>query len=223
MAYRARGCVARHPRLFCTRAFYFLCGFCALFAGELSAALRTARVVAPVIDKIRIVTLQGFIEEMDFRRNGARFLRRFIPSRGLRRNRRRSGSGFRCAGRRLSRPAPMCAPRRRASLSGGYDFARDARFARLGAIGNVLGTHRGCHASESPGLTASAMMAIDRGRNALARCIDKIVGSDSGAIAAPDSFIARWTSGEAGKNAPIISSSSSSYATRWDQACTTRI
>jgi hypothetical protein len=48
-------------------AFFFLCGFCAVFAGELSAALRTARVAAPVIAKIRIVTLEGFIEEMDFR------------------------------------------------------------------------------------------------------------------------------------------------------------
>ena len=42
LAYLARG-----HRL----AFYFLCGFCAVFAGELSAALRTARVAAPVIDK----------------------------------------------------------------------------------------------------------------------------------------------------------------------------
>src|ERR1700692_1477582 len=41
--------LARAKRL----AFYFLCGFCAVFAGELSAALRTARVAAPVLDKIR--------------------------------------------------------------------------------------------------------------------------------------------------------------------------
>jgi competence protein ComEC len=64
-------------------AFFLLCGFCAVFAGELSAALRTARVAAPVIDKIRIVTLQGFIEEMDFRRNGARFLLRVHSAEGL--------------------------------------------------------------------------------------------------------------------------------------------
>jgi competence protein ComEC len=64
-------------------AFYFLCGICAVFAGELSAALRTARVAAPVIDKIRIVTLQGFIEEMDIRRSGARFLLRVHAAEGL--------------------------------------------------------------------------------------------------------------------------------------------
>jgi len=71
--------LARAKRL----AFYFLCGFCAVFAGELSAALRTARVAAPVIAKIRIVTLEGFIEEMDFRRNGARFLLRVHSAEGL--------------------------------------------------------------------------------------------------------------------------------------------
>lgn len=54
--------------------FFFLCGLCAVFAGELSAALRTARVAAPVLDRVKIATLEGFIEEMDFRRNGARFI-----------------------------------------------------------------------------------------------------------------------------------------------------
>ena len=57
--------------------------FLRVFAGELSAALRTARVAAPVLDKIRIVTLQGLIEEMDFRRNGARFLLRVHSAEGL--------------------------------------------------------------------------------------------------------------------------------------------
>ena len=64
-------------------AFFLLCGLCALFAGELSAAWRTARVAAPVIDRVRIATLEGFIEEMDFRRNGARFLLRVHAATGL--------------------------------------------------------------------------------------------------------------------------------------------
>jgi competence protein ComEC len=64
-------------------AFFLFCGLCALIAGELSAALRTARVAAPVIDKIRIATLEGTIEEMDFRRTGARFLLRVHSATGL--------------------------------------------------------------------------------------------------------------------------------------------
>src|SRR6202048_240611 len=171
-------------------AFCFLCGFCALFAGELSAALRTARVAAPVLDKIRIVALQGFIEEMDFRRNGARFLLRVHSAEGLApgqtpfrvRLTMRRTPPFE-AGTYVSLKARLLPPAR-ASLPGGYDFARDAWFARLGAVGNVLGRIEGVPSPDSPGLAASAMMAIDRGRNALARRIDKIVGGDSGAIAA---------------------------------------
>jgi competence protein ComEC len=61
-------CFARARR----PAFYLLCGLSALFAGELSASLRTARVAAPALARVTIATLDGFIEEMDFRRAGAR-------------------------------------------------------------------------------------------------------------------------------------------------------
>ncbi|HEY8032334.1 MAG TPA: ComEC/Rec2 family competence protein [Methylocella sp.] len=178
--------LARTKRL----AFYFLCGLCAVFAGELSAALRTARVAAPVLDKIRIVTLHGFIEEMDFRRYGARFLLRVHSAEGLApeqtpyrvRLSMRRAPPFE-AGTYVSLKARLLPPAR-ASLPGGYDFARDAWFAQLGAVGNVLGRIEIVPSPEPPGLAASAMMAIDRGRNALARRIDTIVGGDSGAIAA---------------------------------------
>jgi competence protein ComEC len=171
-------------------AFFLLCGLCALFAGELSAALRTARVAAPVLDRIKIVTLQGFIEEMDFRRTGARFLLRVHSTDGLApdqtpirvRLSTRRAPPFE-AGTYVSLKARLLPPAR-ASLPGGYDFARDAWFAQLGAVGNVLGRIEVVAAPVSPGIGASAMMAIDRGRNALARRIDAIVGGDSGAIAA---------------------------------------
>src|SRR5450631_2546672 len=56
MSFGVLAYLARAHRL----AFFLLCGLCAVFAGELSAAWRTARVAAPVIDKIRIVKLEGF-------------------------------------------------------------------------------------------------------------------------------------------------------------------
>ena len=46
----------------------------ALFAGFLSMSLRTARVASPVLDRARIVTLQGFVEEVDLRTVGARMV-----------------------------------------------------------------------------------------------------------------------------------------------------
>ena len=89
--------------------FILLCGFCAFFAGELSAAWRSARVAAPIIDKATIGVVEGFIEQMDFRRAGARFVLQGSLDRGP------------CAGRDAlfacaSRPAAR-RPSRRAPTS----------------------------------------------------------------------------------------------------------
>ena len=171
-------------------AFTVFCGLCALFAGELSAAWRTARVAAPVLDRVRIATVEGFIEQMDFRPAGARFILRVDSAAGLspeetpyrvRLSMRRTppfeaGAYVRLKARLL--------PPARASLPGGYDFAKDAWFARLGAVGNALGRIEFASPPAPPGPIFAAMMAIDRGRNALARRIDAIVGGDAGAIAA---------------------------------------
>ncbi|MGH6840482.1 MAG: ComEC/Rec2 family competence protein, partial [Methylocella sp.] len=181
LAYLARG-----HRL----ASYLLCGLCAVFAGELSAALRSALVAAPVIDKTRIVTLQGFIEQMDFRRTGARILLLVYSAEGLAPEKTpfrvrlsvRRAPPFE-AGTFVSFKARLLPPAR-ASLPGGYDFARDAWFAGLGAVGNVLGRIEVLAPPVRPSLDLAARMALDRGRNALARRIDSILGGDAGAIAA---------------------------------------
>lgn len=178
--------LARGRRL----AFLMLCGFCAFFAGEFSAAWRTARVAAPIVDRVRIATLEGYIEQMDFRRAGARFILRVSSAAGLspeetpyrvRLSMRRTppfeaGAYVRLKARLL--------PPARASIPGGYDFAQDAWFARLGGVGNALGRVELATPSAPPGLALAAMTAVDRGRNALARRIDSIVGGDAGAIAA---------------------------------------
>lgn len=181
LAYRARANRA---------AFYALCGLCAVFAGELSAAWRTVRVAAPVIHKITITRLEGFIEEMDFRRTGARFLLQVRMAEGLAPS--ETPSRVRLSLRRVPpfeagtyvKLKARLLPPSRTSLPGGYDFARDAWFAGLGAVGSVLGRIEAAPAPVPAGLFASAAMAIDRGRNALARRIDAIVGGDAGAIAA---------------------------------------
>ena len=49
-------------------------GVAALLAGFSSMGLRTARVAAPVLDHIRIVKLEGFVEELDLRPVGARLI-----------------------------------------------------------------------------------------------------------------------------------------------------
>ena len=57
-------------------AFSLCIGCCALCLGFVSAGWRSARVAAPVLTHLRIAEVQGYIEEMDFRRIGARFVLR---------------------------------------------------------------------------------------------------------------------------------------------------
>ncbi len=170
--------------------FMLLCGACAVFAGELSAAWRSARVAAPIIDRTTIAVVEGFIEQMDFRRAGARFILRVHTIEGMApaampyrvRLSTRRAPPFE-AGTYVKLKARLLPPSH-ASLPGGYDFAKDAWFASLGAVGNALGRIETAAPPAPPGLRLQAMMALDCGRNALARRIDSIVGGDAGAIAA---------------------------------------
>ncbi len=172
------------------RVMVCLIGAAALFGGMTSAGWRTARLAAPVLERIRIVSVQGYIEEMDFRREGARFVLRVSASDGLdvdktpyriRLTTRRTPDVE--AGAFVEVKARLLPPSR-AAQPGGYDFARDAWFARIGAVGNVLGRIELAEAPEPPDIWLRAGMALDRARNQLARRVDTIVGGDSGAIAA---------------------------------------
>ncbi|MDE2018083.1 MAG: competence protein ComEC, partial [Hyphomicrobiales bacterium] len=57
-------------------AFPLLVGAAALFAGFLSAELRSLRVAAPRLEGVRFLALTGTVEEIDFRRAGARMILR---------------------------------------------------------------------------------------------------------------------------------------------------
>ncbi len=169
-------------------AYGLALALCCLCLGLLSAGWRTARVAAPVIDRVKVVTLEGFIEEMDFRQVGARFLLRPAKADGL------DAMPYRVR-LTLARTPPFEAgtyvrlkarllPPAQASLPGGYDFARDAWFARIGAVGNVLGRVDVITPPVPPDLLSALMMAVDRGRNALARRVDTTIGGEPGAIGA---------------------------------------
>src|SRR5271168_876688 len=115
----------------------------ALLAGFLSMSLRTARVAAPVLDRIRIVSLQGFVEEVDLRTVGARMVIGVVGADGMPREKvpRRVRVTTRkapevAAGDYVELKARLLPPSR-AVLPGGYDFARDAFF--VGAVGSTLG------------------------------------------------------------------------------------
>ncbi len=186
----AFGLLALVARLRHRRAFAVLVALAAVSGGMASAGWRTARLASPVLDRVRVATLQGTIEQVDFRREGARLLLRVAASDDLEADRlpyrvrlttRRTPEME--AGAFVELKARLLPPSR-AAQPGGYDFARDAWFARIGAVGNVLGHIEPADVADPPDLGLRAATAVDRARNALARRVDTIVGGDAGAIAA---------------------------------------
>jgi competence protein ComEC len=66
---------------------------------------------------------------------------------------------------------------------GGYDFARDMYFQRIGASGFVLGRIRSADAPHPPTLRLRYAMAVDAMRDAIGERIRAILPGDNGAIA----------------------------------------
>ncbi len=164
--------------------------FAALFAGFLSMSLRTARVAAPVLDRTRIVSLRGIVEEVDLRPVGARMVIGVIAADGMPRDKipRRVRVTTRkapsvAAGDTVALKARLLPPSH-AALPGGYDFARDAFFAGVGAVGSTLGPIRILPPPGDAGWRRRFSAAIDQTRNRLAVRVDRIIGGDEGAIAA---------------------------------------
>src|SRR5271166_448339 len=162
----------------------------ALFAGFLAMSLRTQRVTAPVLDRIRIVDLQGYVEEVDLRPVGARMVVAVVSADGMPREKvpRRVRVTTRktpdiAAGDFVAMKARLLPPSH-AALPGGYDFARDAFFAGVGAVGSTLGPIRRVSAPGDASWRQRFSAAIDQARNRLALRVNAIIGGDEGAIAA---------------------------------------
>ena len=172
--------------------FAFALGALALAAGFVSAELRARAVATPMLDRIRIVRLTGTVEEVDLRPGGAaRLLLAVTGAEGLdpaRRPRRvrltAKRPGAVAAGDAVSVTARLLPPSR-AALPNGYDFARDAYFSGIGAVGSALGRIAPLAPADDPGWAARLHRAVDRGRNALALRVDAVLGGgDTGAVAA---------------------------------------
>ena len=171
-------------------AFVLCVALAAAAAGMVCGAWRSFRSAAPMIERVRILNVTGFIEEMDFRREGARFVLRLDSAEGMEardmpyriRLTTRQTPALE-AGAYVALKARLLPPAR-AALPGGYDFARDAFFVRIGGVGSVLGRIDVVEPPGPPGLTFQLYAAIDRARNALARRVYAVIGADAGAIGA---------------------------------------
>jgi competence protein ComEC len=174
------------------RAFAFaaLIVLAALNAGFCSAGWRTARVATPMLDHIRIVKFKGYVEELDLRPVGARMVVSVddpgdmppsIAPRQVRVTMRDAPEI--AAGDYVALTARLLPPSH-AVLPNGYDFARDAFFSGIGAVGSTLGEVVKTPAPGDAPVSNRFYAAIDHLRNALALRVNAIIGGDEGAIAA---------------------------------------
>jgi competence protein ComEC len=171
-------------------AFPVVLGIAAITAGFSIATLKAARVAHPVLAfPVGNAELSGFVEIREERERSDRFVLRIHRMEGAR-------SGIKLERVRLyvrkgtapevgsfvafkARLNPPLAPLR----PGGYDFARDHYFQRLGGSGFVLGAIRHAEPPTDPGLWLRYAAAIGGLRDAIDARIRAIVPGDKGAIA----------------------------------------
>lgn len=162
----------------------------AIAAGFVAQGVRTWRVAAPVIARPMTMEITGFVEQVDLRRTGARFTMRLTSAQYLEtgsmphrvRLTTNRAPDFE-AGAHIALKARLMPPSR-AALPGGYDFARDAYFMRIGGVGNALGRIEALEPPEPAPLSLRIGAAVDRFRNALVQRVTEKMPGDVGAIAA---------------------------------------
>lgn len=158
--------------------------------GFFASVWRAARVDAPIVPRAGVGFLTGFVEELDPRPNGARFILRLASAEGLPgdvvplrvRLTTRGDTKF-SAGDFIALKARVLPPAH-AALPGGYDFSRDAYFAGLGGVGNALGRIDVMPPPDPAPLSLRFFAAVDRLRNDLSARVYRALGGDTGAIAA---------------------------------------
>ena len=165
-----------------------LVALAAIAIGFTCGSLRTLRSDAPILKETVITHVEAIIESIDWSATGGRLLIRptklgnksdDIPFR-LRitlASRIDISPGDHISG--LVRLLPPPFPAR----PGGYDFARDAYFARIGGVGSVLGSVTLLPPIQTEWKLAF-MARVDRLRIALTDRIAKSIGGQSGAVAA---------------------------------------
>lgn len=157
--------------------------------GFAAATWRVSQVAAPVLARTMIAPLTGMIESLDEREVGARLVIRVESFGGLAPEvrPRRVRVSFRKApalkpGDAISATARLLPPPE-AARPGGYDFARDAYFQGIGAVGSLIGAITVRTASDPP-LQLRLAASLDDARNALTRRIAGAEGGQAGAVAA---------------------------------------
>ena len=165
-------------------------GFTALFCGFSAGVWRERWVETPVLGRVTVGPISGFVEIVEERVRGGRIVIRPSELAGLSAERRPArvratlrdlqgvAPGDFIAGRARLLPLPE------AARPGGYDFARDAYFNGIGAVGSLAGKVEVRPPPAPPPLDLTVIATIDRARNTLTRRIADAIGGQAGAVAA---------------------------------------
>jgi competence protein ComEC len=154
------------------------------------ATLKTALIAHPVLERpLYGASITGFIETREERERTDRIVVKVSDMDGdrvdfalervrlsVRRGAAPAVGSFVRLKARLNPPPPPFRP-------GGYDFARDLYFQRIGATGFVTGAIKVEAAPVAPGLRLRFLSAIDAMRDGIDRRIRAVVPGDAGAIA----------------------------------------
>ncbi len=171
-------------------AFPLALGGAAVAAGLATATVKRAVIAHPVLSApVWNVDVAGFVETREERERSDRIIVRVDRMSGPRLDERIER--VRVSVRKGSAPAVGSFVEFKARLSpppeplrpGGYDFARDMYFQRIGASGFVLGHVRTAAAPAAPPLRLRYAMAIDAMREAIDQRIRAVLPGDNGAIA----------------------------------------
>jgi len=178
------------------RSFHFFAGvalLAAAAAGFATATLKTARIEHGVLARPMFsVTLAGFVEVREERERSDRFvlrLDRFEPARpvpdqpniervrlSVKKGTAPSVGSYVELKARLSPPFTAVRP-------GGYDFARDIYFQRIGASGFVLGAIKPLAAPDNGGWWLRYAVTVSGMRDAIDARIRQTLAGDARAIA----------------------------------------
>ncbi len=171
-------------------ALALMLALAALFLGFAAGVWRVASVAGPVLTRTTIAPLAGLVEGLDEREGGARLIVRVASFGNLdaeSRPRRvrvsyraaqavRPGDTIRATARLLPPPEAV--------RPGGYDFARDAYFRGIGAVGSLVGKVEVGVPAEPLPWSLQVAASIDAARNAFTRRITDAIGGQAGAVAA---------------------------------------
>ncbi|MGO4571720.1 ComEC/Rec2 family competence protein [Microvirga sp. 2TAF3] len=171
-------------------ALAIMIGLAALFAGFSAGAIRTRSVAAPVLARMTITPVSGFIEAVEDRPEGKRLLLRIAEMKGVAESDRprivrvsvRNGEGL-AAGQFIETKARLLPPPQPA-WPGGYDFGRDAYFKGIGAVGSLVGPVRRVTSPEQPSWSLWLAAKIDEARNTLTQRIASSIGGPAGGVGA---------------------------------------